>query len=340
TRWKLTTSDGRSYVIDEFAGLQSISDVNNNTLSYGPDGITSNHGVGVTIERDGANRVSAVVDPAGERITYDYDSAGDLVQITDRNGEVTRLVYGDPDRPHFLTKAVDNRGTTLWEVRIDPATGRLAQIATAGGTPASLSYDFGVGQLPPDHYLQTQTVKGVPTEMVFDADGNLVRKVQRVSDPLNPTSISYLVNVFEYDAAGNQTKASDVFAVTDPAQRFTYLPSPVPWLMHPPYEPAGHPLTVTDAMNRTSTFTYDDNGRVLTSTNAAGHVTGTTYDARGNVSAKYQDGVLTLSNTYNDFGQVLTSANGDEVVFASYVYDNKARMLSMTDGAGVSYNYS
>ena len=44
-----------------------------------------------------------MVDPAGQRIRYQYDARGDLVAVTDRTGNTTQFVYRSSPA-HYLDK--------------------------------------------------------------------------------------------------------------------------------------------------------------------------------------------------------------------------------------------
>lgn len=86
----VTTKDGIAYEIDANSGdLVTISDSSGNTLSFSDSAIDSNRGPRVTFERDPQGRITAVVDPAGQKVRYAYDSQGDLIAVTDREQNVT-----------------------------------------------------------------------------------------------------------------------------------------------------------------------------------------------------------------------------------------------------------
>jgi RHS repeat-associated protein len=338
TRWKVTTPDGHSYVIDETAGLQSVTNQEGSTLNYSASGVSSSSGFSETYQRDSSGRITSITDQAGNKIIYTYDPAGDLVQVTDQSGQVTRFVYGNPDEPHLLTKAVNGAGITQWELTYDPKTGRVDQVAGTNGNPGSIQYNFG---LAPGEYEDTTSVNGVPTEEVHDALGDIVRTVQKWVSPQNPDGVSYLASIYQYDASGHQTAASDTFVVTDPSQRFSYTPANVVWNSRITYDAAGHPLTVTDALGNVTKYTYDANGNETSTTDGTGLQTiSTVYDANDNPTQKYDNGVLTQTNTYNQYGELVSSADGNGIVFSTYYYDGVGKLLELTDQNGVTYSYS
>src|SRR5262249_40782026 len=92
--YTVTTKDGTIYRIDATHGkLLSMTDRNNNRLTFSDAGITSSAGTQVTFSRDVQNRVVAVSDPAGKQLQYTYDAQGSLINVSDRLGNVTHFFY-------------------------------------------------------------------------------------------------------------------------------------------------------------------------------------------------------------------------------------------------------
>ncbi len=77
TRFRFTSAEGDVYVIDQTAGVQSITDRNQNTLTITTNGIVHSSGASVTFLRDAQGRIREIVDPirppqrhAGVRCRY------------------------------------------------------------------------------------------------------------------------------------------------------------------------------------------------------------------------------------------------------------------------------
>ena len=86
--YTLTTKDGIEYDINARTGqLYQVTDTNDNTLSFSRNGIISSTGKSIAFERDPRGRISKVIDPMGNEIQYAYDVRGDLVSVTDREGQ-------------------------------------------------------------------------------------------------------------------------------------------------------------------------------------------------------------------------------------------------------------
>jgi YD repeat-containing protein len=68
----------------------------------------------------------------------------------------------------------------------------------------------------------------------------------------------------------------------------------------------GRPLSVTDPLNRTTSFQYDSNGRLMRTTLPEGNYTQLTYDARGNVTEARQ-----VAKAGSGLADIVTTASYD-----------------------------
>ena len=113
--YQLTLPDGRSFVVRQGKGLQSLTDLNGNRLTVSPNGIQyQNPGVpgsstGITFVRDTQGRIASITDPLNNVLEYTYDPAGDLVEFEDREDHATTFTY-HPSFPHHLLSIVDPLG--------------------------------------------------------------------------------------------------------------------------------------------------------------------------------------------------------------------------------------
>ena len=99
---------GRALTLSRTSGLETLSDLNGNTVTVTADGILHSSGKSVTFERDTEHRITRITDPSGHTLKYAYDAAGDLVSFTDKVGNIstyssTASAFGasgiGPDRP-------------------------------------------------------------------------------------------------------------------------------------------------------------------------------------------------------------------------------------------------
>jgi len=103
--YTLTDPQGLKYTINATTGmLETESDRHNNTLTFTANGIFSNRGPEVTFQRDVNGNIIKITDPNGNSLLYGYDANGDLTSVTDRLGNVTTLVYRT-DVAHYLSRA-------------------------------------------------------------------------------------------------------------------------------------------------------------------------------------------------------------------------------------------
>jgi len=84
SHFKFTTQEGDDYTISEAARVESLTDRNGNTLSATRDGIFHSSGKRLTDVRDSQARIEKIIDPAGKKLFYGYNSLSSLASFTDR----------------------------------------------------------------------------------------------------------------------------------------------------------------------------------------------------------------------------------------------------------------
>ncbi len=343
--FRLTLLDGRRIDLTTQDGVIRFEDRNGNSLSFTDGAVIHSSGRALEIVRDREGRIDRVRDHAGREIRYQYDSAGDLVGVTNPLEQTTSFEYRVPTHPHHLTDLVDHRG-----VRIAAMTytgdGRLDELCDADGVCFDNDYDL-VG-----HELTRYDGLGRPTRHIYTDRG----EVSNVIDGLgNVTQLNYDIEIpgrvvsqidaegnitrYEYtDHRGNLTARVDPHDVsTDPADftttytydannRMTSLTSPAGGSVEFEYDANGNQTVVRDGDgNEVTRTTYDANGRVLTETSRLGTIThehgdgpepmrttdpdGTTWDmiygADGQLSALYRDGVLFSASSFDSLGRAV-----------------------------------
>jgi RHS repeat-associated protein len=302
TTYTYTDPYGRAFKMAATGELQSIKDRQGNTLTFTPEGITSNTGVGIEFERDTTGRITKITAPpldAGnwrETTTYEYDTAGDLVKVNQPElGVGPSPVRHTYDADHLLLTSKDGRGNFARTSTYD-TDGRLETDTDALGNVTSYAYDLGARQTTitnPDTGTVEQTFDargllleeidplGRKTEHTYDANKNeLTRK-----NPLNE------VTTFTYDANGNQTSIENDRGETT---TITYNAFAQPLTSTDPtghtttieYDERGIPKKFSDELGTLATFTSSERGLPLTVTDAAGKTAYMTYDAAGNLTSR------------------------------------------------------
>lgn len=342
----LTTKDNVSYTYNMFTGLQSVSDLNGNTLTVTANGITSSGGASIQFVRDGNGLIKQIIDPAGHAINYTYDGSLNLTEVENQVGNESMYDYSTT-LPHFMTSANDpscgctNMGSAQF-MTFGP-DGRLASVADGLGNASTSTYDL-------THF--TETVKdqlGNPTTLVYDAMGNVVSQ----TDPLGQTTSRV------YDGNNNLISITDPRGLTTTAtyddrgnQLTVTQPGGNVWSAT--YNAFNKTTSVTDALGRTSNYVYDARANLIGILDAAGNLASYTYDGQGRLTSKTDnDGnkttfvygtasrpvkVINADQTfstveYNDL-QLPTrfvDENGHETLFA---YDDLGRLITDTDAQG------
>ncbi|MEL6109171.1 MAG: putative Ig domain-containing protein, partial [Planctomycetota bacterium] len=82
----ITRSDHTYNLNTRNGAVETFESPDGDVVRFGRDGFVAANGAEVRFEKDPAGRVSAIVDPFGERITYTYDAQGRLASMTDRAG--------------------------------------------------------------------------------------------------------------------------------------------------------------------------------------------------------------------------------------------------------------
>lgn len=278
SRYLLTTEDGRQLVIDETSGLESITDLHGHRVTFSNSGIQHSSGVGVDFQRDAQGRISALVDPAGNAITYSYDANGDLVSVTDQESFVTQFTYLDN---HYLHTVIDPDGNEHIAAQYD-GDGRWAGSCDDQGNCNGVEHDIA-GQ----REIQTDAT-GRQQTWTYDAVGNVTSR----TDGLGNTTH------FRYDTRGNLVETEDSLGhitrqTFDSRGRLTSIVQP-----HGPGD---------DPADFTRSIAYDTGGRVTLLRGPSGAELRMTYDNRGNLlSLRDREDTMLLENVFDGQGRKLS----------------------------------
>jgi RHS repeat-associated protein/uncharacterized repeat protein (TIGR01451 family) len=301
TRFKLTTRDGRAFILDTGTGLVSETDPNGNSVSVDGSGVHASTGESITFTKDVTGRITRVTQPGGQAVDYTYSAAGDLASAHYPDGFTIGYRY---DADHHLIGSTGDGGRALSTVEYD-AAGRVVAITDGTGNRTVLDNDVAG---------RSQTVTSpsgrLTTVSTFDDQGDLIRQDQ-VGGGATRTATS------SYDPLGHLLSATDGLHHTVSAT----------------YDATGDVISVTDGVGHTTRFSYDAAGHVLTRTGPDGATSATLdYDSRGNVVAlRLADGSTT---TYGrDSGGRLLSITDADGRTAGRTY-TAGHLASVTDALG------
>ena len=275
----------------------------------------------------------ASVEPGAEPallVRYDYDAAGNLVQVRNRLGEITReYAY----RNHVMIEHCQPGGlVSRYEYDEYAASGKVTRNWTNNGLSWSFRYraqetivtdNLGREQRyrfdSERRFVGQVDAAGGVTTRRLDSDGNLLA----ITDP-GGRSTGY-----RYDQRGRlirvESKAEGASASTGTGivydTRFD------------------KPALITDALGATTALRYDEHGNLLSVTDALGQRTAYQYDDRG-LPVHVRDaagGVKRLA--YNRAAQLITytDCSGNSTHFS---YDHDGRLVRATDANGNATRYA
>jgi RHS repeat-associated protein len=294
--FKLTTLEGAEFIIDETSGLQSITDLNGNTLTVNNNGLVHSSGKSITFTRDAQGRISQITDPNGHSQTYSYNSAGDLVSHTDTENNTTSFTYNND---HYLLDITDPRGIKPIRNEYD-SDGRLIKHTDAFNREIIYTHQIAA---------KTETITdrlGNPTVFEYDDNGNVLKQTDALGH----------ITTYAYDNFDNQLTETNAINKTTTST----------------YDGVDNLLTQTDALGNTTTYTYNGRRQALTITDPKGNITTNTYDGKGNLSTS-KDALNHITiYTYNTQGLVLTQTDAQNNV-TTYQYGG-SQPSQITDAQG------
>jgi len=297
------------------------------TLVKNADGTftrTTKHGI--RFEYDPAGLMTAIIDRNGNTNGYGYDPQGRLTTVTDPVGLVTTLAYGGDGKLDTVTDPA-LRVTTF----AHNATGDLVSITDPDLSVRQFAYDAR-------HLLVTQTSKrNFDTIYQYGFHGRNVR-ADRPDNSFALVSPSEVVGVIN-GASGLGTKSNPALFTRSNEVIASYTDgrgNTTSW----GFDPFDSPTQSVDSLSRTTDTVRDENGLATSSVFAAGtpdaRTHSATYDARGNVlTATDQDINATMTFTYDPVFSLTTSstdANGNPPTLTAY--DSSGNPIETTDAAG------
>ncbi|MEU8678890.1 RHS repeat-associated core domain-containing protein, partial [Streptomyces sp. NPDC048560] len=310
-----------------------------------------------------------VTDAEGRATNYVLDDFGRQVQVTNAKSETTKMNWDADNSVTYIEEANgaksafcydqktgyplrewDAETTKSWTSQQLVAT-YYCDPANEGSLPGAAKFAYTTRL---DGYSADLTVKTSPEgrkwNFGYDSFGNLTA----VTDPkgVATATVGDYTTKYEYDVFGQQTRTVD--ANGNPSVNADFEPSGYPKTITDAeshatkfvYDERGQVTSVTDALQKTTTQTYDTFGRPMVSKvpkdQAAGVYITTQapdYDANDNVTRSTDPAGVPTTAVY-DAGDQLTSSTGPDNNTigrkTAYTYDKVGNLRTTTEPKGVA----
>lgn len=338
---------------DGLGNPQTVTDTNGNITTYTYDvvsRVTSVKAPGDTATTQysyisagcsgcgggGTSKISQIVLPEGNTITYTYDSLGNIALIADSLNNSINYTYDS--KGNKLTEQIKDSGGSLQKslsYSYDDLN-RLSRVTNPDSSYIEYTYDFR------NNKKSVKDPRSNTTNYTYDELGRLKSVSQ-------PGSINTL---YGYNTNNNLTSVADANTNTttykyDDKGRVYQVISPDTGTTTYTYDPAGNLLTKTDAKGVTISYTYDALNRLTVIDFPADTDIVYTYDACLNGKGRLctmADASSTTSYEYTPKGQVKKETKLiDSVNYVTqYTYDQNGNTKTMTYPSGkvITYNYS
>jgi RHS repeat-associated protein len=291
--------------------------------------------------------------------SYAYDAQGNLVSVTDPNGNVTTYAYDDFGRMSTQVSPVtgttrygyDLAGNLLTTTDANGATTTrtydvLSRVAAAtsarsGSSSESVTYSYDDSYVP-GYNIGRFTAANDPTGVTivrYDHRG-LLRQLQQLVG-----GVSFYLTLFTYDADGNRSTITYpsgrvVSYMYDLAGRpLSVATGGTTFASSAAYLPFGPLTTFAYANGTTRTMQYDSRYRVTENslTGTTGTLADYTYaeDPTGNITSIHDatDARYNRDFTYDDLNRLVTANTGTSLWgTGSYAYDAMGNLTSRSLG--------
>lgn len=316
----------------EYDELDRVARSIKNFVADAPTSADTN--VITTYTYDGKGNLLSLTDANGNSTTYSYDALDRLVRQEDAAAQVTAYTY---DALGQVVRAVNPRGYAQ-SFTYDRAN-RLQTMTDAASSTWSYAYDHN-GNL-----VSERDPHGVVTSYAYDELDRIGSITRNFVADASATVDRNVTTRFSYDLVGNLRFVDDprgtyrtehrydadnrrVLTIDAEGEQTTYA-----------YDPVNNLLSLTDANSYTTTFTYDGLNRRTTVTNPEGHRVQSSYDRLGNMTRVVDARGNASAFTYDGLNRVIEHTDALAGVW-QYVYDPMSNLLRSIDANGHADTYT
>ncbi|WP_246613227.1 DUF6531 domain-containing protein [Paractinoplanes bogorensis] len=293
---------------------------------------------------DALDRPDQQVDQLGNETAVRYDNNGNVVGMTDENGETLTSSFDGANR---RTGSSAPGGGANAGIEYDEVGNPTRQTTPTGGVVTWKYDDDGraIEVVEPRGNVEGNNAADYTTRYAYDQAGNLVT----TTDPLgNVTTSTWDANdrmVARTDANGHTTKMG-----YNDNDWLTSVTGPDATLLSTTYQynANGQEIRRTDPLLRSTYTEYDRAGREVATTDQLGRRSELVYDANSQLVKEVTARMLpsrpdpdaTIFYTYDNVGRLIAKKLGENGTSYTYGYDAKNQLTSAADPTGVqSYKY-
>ncbi|MCH9651395.1 MAG: hypothetical protein K0U98_24425 [Deltaproteobacteria bacterium] len=321
-----------TFTFDGFGNLASVTDSMGGTSSTTWDDRgralqqSDNLGRNTVMDYDALNRVVAMNFPGGDRESTTFDDAGRVTTFTDAAGRSTMTRFDLEGRAVQVTNALGDSKYFDYDLEGNKILESNWSGATALRADTTFSYDDS-GR------LTTRTEpEGRVTTYSYDGEGNVL--TQTLSGP-GLSSPQVTENVYDELARRHTVRrfvggvaVEEKFLLDGEGNTLEQI-NPLGRKRTHVYDDLDRLVSVTDALNNVTQFTYDNIGNKTEEEDALGRRRRTDYDALGRVIRT----VDALNNTtlyeYDAVGNLVRELD-PRLTVTEHQYDNRDRRVSTT----------
>lgn len=286
-----------------------------------------------TLTYDTGGKLTSVTDPFGRVLSFTPNTNGQVLSISDTLGTVATYTYGGGNQLLSVTYADNSAFQFAYDgnyrlTSVTDALGNIVEAHTYDGQGRAITSERQGGV---EHY-SLDYVSATETD-VTDALSHVTKYTIDKSKGRNVvTRVEGLCNCGGGSGSQVQTWTYDnqlnVAAKTDALNHTTTFT----------YDANGNRLTETDPTG-TITSTYNQFSEVLTRTDQMSGVTTNTYDAQGNLLTTKDALNNTTTLTYDSHGQPLTSTDARGKV-TTFTWDSSGRLTQAKDALNHTTNFA